>query len=59
MVEFQSSYADVNGIRLHYISVGQGNLIMFVHGFPEFWGEWENQLVEFGKAGLQLQFIDF
>jgi len=49
MEEFQSSYADVNGIRLHYISVGQGNLIMFVHGFPEFWGEWKNQLVEFGK----------
>ena len=49
MVEFQSNYADVNGIRLHYISVGRGKLIMFVHGFPEFWGEWENQLVEFGK----------
>jgi pimeloyl-ACP methyl ester carboxylesterase len=49
MVDFQSSFADVNGIRLHYISVGQGNLIIFVHGFPEFWGEWENQLVEFGK----------
>jgi pimeloyl-ACP methyl ester carboxylesterase len=49
MVDFQSSYADVNGIRLHYISVGQGNLILFAHGFPEFWGEWEHQLVEFGK----------
>jgi len=49
MEQFQSRYADVNGIRLHYITVGQGNLIMFVHGFPEFWGEWENQLVEFGK----------
>ena len=50
MAEFQSSYADVNGIRLHYISVGQGELLLFVHGFPEFWGEWENQLVEFGNA---------
>jgi len=49
MVDFQSCYADVNDIRLHYISVGQGGLIMFVHGFPEFWGEWENQLVEFGN----------
>jgi len=49
MAEFQSSYADVNGIRLHYISVGQGKLILFVHGFPEFWGEWENQLIEFGN----------
>lgn len=47
--KFQSQFADVNGIRLHYVSVGQGNLLMFVHGFPEFWGEWENQLVEFGQ----------
>jgi len=49
MPGFKSHYADVNGIRLHYVSVGQGKLIMFVHGFPEFWAEWENQLIEFGK----------
>jgi pimeloyl-ACP methyl ester carboxylesterase len=49
MPDFQSRYAEVNGIRLHYVSVGQGKLIMFVHGFPEFWYEWEKQLVEFGK----------
>jgi pimeloyl-ACP methyl ester carboxylesterase len=46
---FQSKYAEVNGIRLHYVSKGEGKLIMFVHGFPEFWAEWENQLDEFGK----------
>jgi len=49
MVQFESQYADVNGIRLHYASRGQGKLIMFAHGFPEFWAEWENQLVEFGR----------
>jgi pimeloyl-ACP methyl ester carboxylesterase len=49
MSDFQSQYADVNGVRLHYVSVGTGKLVMFVHGFPEFWAEWENQLVEFGK----------
>jgi pimeloyl-ACP methyl ester carboxylesterase len=49
MPDFQSRYAEVNGIRLHYVSVGQGKLIMFVHGFPEFWYGWEKQLVEFGK----------
>jgi len=49
MSEFQSQYAEVNGIRLHYVSIGQGKLIMFVHGFPEFWYEWDNQLVEFGR----------
>jgi pimeloyl-ACP methyl ester carboxylesterase len=46
---FNSQFAEVNGVRLHYASLGQGKLIMFVHGFPEFWAEWENQLVEFGK----------
>jgi pimeloyl-ACP methyl ester carboxylesterase len=49
MPAFESQYADVNGLRLHYVSVGQGKMIMFVHGFPEFWGEWEDQLIEFGQ----------
>ena len=42
-------YADVNGVRLHYATAGKGKLVMFVHGFPEFWYEWKNQLAEFGK----------
>ena len=39
-----------NGTRLHYASAGQAGkpLILFVHGFPEFWYEWESQLAEFG-----------
>ena len=49
MSDFQSQYADVNGIRLHYVSVGTGKLVMFVHGFPEFWAGWENQLSDIGK----------
>jgi pimeloyl-ACP methyl ester carboxylesterase len=42
-------YADVNGVRLHYARAGAGPLIVFVHGFPEFWYEWKNQLVEFSR----------
>ncbi|MBE9542909.1 MAG: alpha/beta hydrolase [Proteobacteria bacterium] len=49
MPDFKSQYAEVNGIRLHYVSSGQGKLIMFVHGFPEFWFEWQKQLIEFGR----------
>jgi len=48
MPDFKSQYADVNGIRLHYVSSGEGKLIMFVHGFPEFWLGWYQQLIEFG-----------
>jgi pimeloyl-ACP methyl ester carboxylesterase len=46
---FEHKYADVNGVRLHYVTAGKGKLIMFLHGFPEFWYEWKNQLTEFGR----------
>lgn len=46
------SFADVNGVRLHYASVGAGRLILFLHGFPEFWYVWRNQLADLGRDFL-------
>ena len=46
------NYAEVNGVRLHYVAAGQGPLILFLHGFPEFWYEWKKQLPEFGQDHL-------
>src|SRR3989442_10039502 len=46
---FKHKYAEVNGQRLHYVTAGKGKLIIFLHGFPEFWYEWKNQLAEFGR----------
>jgi pimeloyl-ACP methyl ester carboxylesterase len=48
----EDRYAEVNGVRLHYVSAGRGPLILFLHGFPEFWYEWKNQLLEFGRDHL-------
>lgn len=45
-------YADVNGVRLHYARAGEGKLILFVHGFPEFWYAWKDLLPEFGRDHL-------
>ena len=42
-------YADVNGIRLHYVSEGSGELILFWHGNFLCWYEWKDMLAEFGK----------
>jgi epoxide hydrolase 4 len=42
-------YAEVNGVKLHYVEQGKGELILFLHGFPEFWYEWKDLLPEFAK----------
>jgi pimeloyl-ACP methyl ester carboxylesterase len=42
-------YAEVNGVRLHYVEQGKGPLILFLHGFPEFWYEWKDLLPEFAR----------
>jgi pimeloyl-ACP methyl ester carboxylesterase len=42
-------YADVNGVRLHYARAGTGPLVVFLHGFPEFWYEWKDQIAEFSR----------
>src|SRR5438552_19036901 len=48
----KDQYAEVNGVRMHYVTAGKGPLIIFLHGFPEFWYEWKNQLADFGKDHL-------
>jgi pimeloyl-ACP methyl ester carboxylesterase len=45
----ESKFAKVNGINLHYVSAGHGRPIIFVHGFPEFWRAWEDQLLAFSN----------
>jgi len=45
----EHEYAVVNGIRMHYVTAGSGPLILFAHGFPEFWYEWNRQLEKFSR----------
>ena len=48
----KDQYVKVNGVQLHCVTAGKGPLILFLHGFPEFWYEWKNQLADFGKDHL-------
>ena len=36
--------ARVNGIRMHYVEAGEGEPVVFLHGFPECWYSWRRQL---------------
>ena len=37
-------YADSDGVKIHYAKAGEGPLIVFIHGFPDFWYTWRHQM---------------
>lgn len=45
----RQAFAQLDGIRLHYAECGSGDLVLLLHGFPEFWYSWRNQLPVIGK----------
>ncbi len=49
---FEGNYASANGMRLHYAAAGDPAhpLVLFLHGFPEFWYAWREQLAHFGTT---------
>jgi len=40
----KDGYADSNGVKIHYASLGSGPLIVMIHGFPDFWYTWRDQM---------------
>jgi len=44
-------FLQLSQIKMHYVQCGNREkpLMLFVHGFPDFWYSWRNQLKEFSK----------
>lgn len=40
----EHGYANNNGVKIHYASLGKGPLIVMIHGFPDFWYSWRDQM---------------
>jgi pimeloyl-ACP methyl ester carboxylesterase len=40
----RDGYADSGGVKIHYVTAGQGPLVVMVHGFPDFWYSWRHQM---------------
>src|SRR5262249_9482271 len=38
-----------NGVKIHYVTVGEGPLVMLIHGFPDFWYSWREQMPALAK----------
>ncbi|MBI2422779.1 MAG: alpha/beta hydrolase [Candidatus Hydrogenedentes bacterium] len=40
----EHGFADNNGVKIHYASLGEGPLVVMIHGFPDFWYTWRSQM---------------
>jgi pimeloyl-ACP methyl ester carboxylesterase len=46
------------GTRFHVAELGDGPLVLLVHGFPEFWWAWHRQLESLAAAGYRAAAVD-
>jgi len=40
----EHKYVDNQGVKIHYVKSGKGPLVVFVHGFPDYWYSWRHQI---------------
>jgi epoxide hydrolase 4 len=45
----EEGFADSDGVKIHYVSMGKGPLVVMIHGFPDFWYTWRAQMPELAK----------
>jgi pimeloyl-ACP methyl ester carboxylesterase len=46
-------FVSANGSRFHVVEAGTGPLVLFLHGFPEFWWAWHEVLPAVAGAGFR------
>ncbi|WNZ24565.1 alpha/beta hydrolase [Leptolyngbya sp. NK1-12] len=46
---WQHHFIETNNIRLHCVTQGEGELVVLLHGFPEFWYSWRHQIPALAK----------
>ena len=50
--DFAHAFADVNGVRLHYVTGGNGPAVVLVHGWPFTWIEWRALMPLLAERGF-------
>lgn len=55
-LNLEHTFIPTNGIQLHVAQAGPsyGSPLILLHGFPEFWYGWRNQLGPLSEAGLRV-----
>jgi pimeloyl-ACP methyl ester carboxylesterase len=55
---WEHRFISANGSRFHVAEAGAGPLVLFMHGFPEFWWAWRQQLQAVADAGFRAVAVD-
>ncbi|MEM7111488.1 MAG: alpha/beta hydrolase [Chloroflexota bacterium] len=60
MQNLNHTYIQTNGIQLHVTQAGpeNGPLVFLLHGFPEFWYGWRQQILALANAGYRVWIPD-
>ena len=45
----EHGFAESGDIKIHYVTAGKGPLVVMLHGFPDFWFTWRNQMPALAK----------
>lgn len=53
-MNLESHLVDVHGLRMHYVSAGEGPTVILLHGFPDTHAIWRHQIPALEKAGLRV-----
>lgn len=53
MEKIEHTTVATNGINMHVASIGTGPVVLFIHGFPELWYSWRNQLLYLSSRGYR------
>ncbi len=55
---FESFKVDNEGVKIHCVAKGSGPVILFLHGFPDFWFTWFYQMERFAGTGYRVVGMD-
>jgi pimeloyl-ACP methyl ester carboxylesterase len=55
---WEHRFVAANGARFHVAELGEGPVVLMLHGFPQFWWAWRHQMAALAAAGYRACAMD-
>lgn len=55
---WEHRFVSANGARFHVAELGEGPVVLLMHGFPQFWYAWRHQMLAIADAGWRAVAMD-